>query len=106
MALPPTGNALKFIINHVVLPPLLPHSDDASPVYELELVRFARIQAIAFEAEGPLGSKSCWGQVVKMLSVWLEVKEHGFISKGALIGAMSTLSDGGKFSSQRYQALY
>lgn len=105
MALPPSGNALKFIINHVILPPLLPQSDDASSLYELELVRFARIQAIAFEAEGPLGSKACWGRIVKMLSIWLEVKEHGFIFKGALMAAMSTLSDGGRFSSQQVPSL-
>lgn len=96
-----TGNALKFIINHVVLPPLLPQSDDSSPACELELVRFARIQAIAFEDEGPHGSKACWGRIVKMLSIWLEVKEHGFISKGALMGAMSALSNGGRFLSQQ-----
>lgn len=83
MARPLTGNALNFLINHVVLPPLLPQSDDSSPTYELELVQFARIQAIAFEDEGP----------------------HGFKSKGALMGAMSALSDGGRFSSQQLTKL-
>lgn len=83
--------ALHFMVNHVILPPKLPQEEDRNHDYELALIEFARRQAITFQSEVSVESKSCWAGIVKMLTTWLEINAHELISKEALTRATTAL---------------
>lgn len=82
---------LNFMVNHVILPPKLPQCDDRDTKNELALVQFVREQAIAFQLKVPAENQECWRRITKMLNTWIEVNEHGWISKEAIVRAIAAL---------------
>lgn len=92
---------LDFMINHIILPPKLPQADDSDFQCEISLAQLVHDQAIKFQANVPVVWRQCWTRTIKMLKTWLEVKEHGYISKEALSHAIMTLLQQGRFYSDQ-----
>ena len=89
--------ALNFMVNHVILPPKLPQSDDTGSGYELALIQFVRDHSVAFQINLPAEYQDCWTRITKMLNTWIEVNEHGSISPEALLLATDALGYKGTY---------
>lgn len=89
---------LAAIINHIVLPPKLPQSEDVN-LTEIEDAILRLAQRVALTLLTTLSTKDrfTWQPVVGMLSDWSEIKQGGDLRDDILISKFSKMSPGGSY---------
>lgn len=89
---------LAAIINHIVLPPKLPQSEDVNLTdIEDALLRLARRVALTLPTTLSTKDRFTWQPVVGMLSDWSEIKQGGDMRDDILISKLSKMSPGGSY---------
>jgi hypothetical protein len=93
---------LKYIFDHVFLPPKLPQEDDSDFSKGLSLVR--ELEAALRSSQGylPVHQHSDWLHCIKMISNMLETRDDdcGDLIPQALEKSLKSMLDGGKYPSQ------
>lgn len=90
--------ALRYIINHVFLPPKLPQAADRGHLHDHSLIETVRDAAILFSKEVLLDSsqKDGWGIVSQMLDSMATVHRKTYLEYTGLLEAFQKMSPGGK----------
>jgi len=86
---------LRYIVNHVVLPPELPQKDDSSNENDDVLLRFVHTAAVSFASQLPSNASRTWEPIITMLSQWMEISQHGTINEIILDQALEGMRAGG-----------
>lgn len=89
---------LTFFINHVVLPPCLPHEEDPDPERsENALLQLVHEQIISFVRQSSVQDADLWRPVQTMFASWRKcLIRNGAISTQAVQDTLSGLQLGGK----------
>lgn len=86
---------LRYIVNHVVLPPELPQEDDSSVSYDDVLLRLVHITAVSFASQLSADDARLWEPIKKMLAQWIEIAQNGSIDDTTLDQALKHIGVGG-----------
>lgn len=90
------GKELGYIINHVFLPPQLPHKDDNGVEETRALIEMVLAAAKLFQAHLPEKERSELVPCIKMIGNMLELKdESGKLRSQKVEKALRNMSDGG-----------
>jgi hypothetical protein len=92
---------LKYIINHVFLPPELPQKDDSDFLHGVGLIEELESALSSFQSYLPHHQRSRWSSCIKMVREMLETRDgFGKISTKALEKSLKSMLDGGESLSQ------
>ena len=95
------GASLAFIINHVFLPPKLPHDSDSTPELEASLIRVFKESAELFAShlahlEPQSNSRRAWDVVTRMLVSMASLHDYGIVEEDRLDKSLANMKAGGK----------
>ncbi|PBL01428.1 hypothetical protein ARMGADRAFT_1059170 [Armillaria gallica] len=83
---------LLYIINHVFLPPKLPHADDRESANDIALCRVVLDSAKRFQASR--SNSDHWESIVKMLRKFKASQKHGALPLAEVEEQLSEMADG------------
>ena len=95
---------LTYIINHVFLPPELPHEDDSDPLKDIALVSTLLAAVKSFQEYSPPHPREHWKWLpcTKMLEDMLEMQDQfGGLDAKKLQQKLQTMSEKGSLSCYR-----
>lgn len=97
---------LQFLINHLVLPPKLPQSqeEDLDKGHNV-LLDFIYRNAVKFGNLCDKDDQMHWKHIVKMLSVWKETSQSGALSPDVLETNLMSMKPNGKDYLDFYRVL-
>ncbi|KAI9850515.1 MAG: hypothetical protein M1838_005579 [Thelocarpon superellum] len=88
-----SDDELEYIINHVLLPPRLPHEDDAEDWKKQDaLLRLVHERAQAFVHQCSPSQQTAWQPALRMLARSISINQQGVISEPALSGALRDMA--------------
>ena len=88
-------DTLRYVLNHVFLPPKLPQEDDYHADNDAVLCRFAYEASLEFAAFLSQSQQGRWSIVIQMLKNMLETTRT--LEKDVLVTKISQLQIGGQF---------
>lgn len=86
---------LRYIVNHVVLPPELPQEDDSSVSYDNVLLRLVHTTAVSFASRLSADEAWLWEPIKTMLAQWTRIAQDGSIDDMTLNQALEHIGVGG-----------
>ena len=91
---PPSLKDIRYILNHVFLPPKLPQEDDYDADHDVALCRFAHNVSLEFNTRLSQSPQRKWRTVMQMLKNLLESTR--LLDNDVLVRNILHLGDGGQ----------
>lgn len=91
---PFSRSEVEFFVNHLFLPPQLPHQDDTNDDLDEALLRLVTVALAAFRADVPSHQRAAVDRVISSIQ-WLAGLRDGkeAVSEAKLLEALEKLSD-------------